>query len=126
MPLLKLTDVPEHILDKPAGVKPGTQWQSEYNVAAWIRFDQNSTHQSKLYLVWLDELGEHRHCIDQCSTASASSLLSGIARIKVVGPLRSMSVALSTPQTQYHVDELYVQPVSRESSKPPTKRLYEM
>lgn len=126
MPILKLTDVPEHILDKPAGIKPGTQWQSEYNVAAWIRFDQTNSDLSKLYLVWVDEQGEHRHCVDQCSTSSVSSLLSGIARLKIVGALRSMSVALSTPHTTYHVDELYVQPVKKEATKPPKKRMFEM
>lgn len=124
MPLLKLTDVPEHILDKPAGIKTGTAWQSEYNVAAWIRFDQSHGDLCKLYLVWVDEQGEHRHCVDQCSSSSVSSLLSGIAKLKIVGQLRSMSVALATAQTSYHVDELYVQPVKKETQKPPAKRFF--
>jgi hypothetical protein len=126
MPILKLTDVPEHILDKPAGIQTGKLWQSEYNIAAWIRFDHSNSDLSKLYLVWIDDQGEHKYCVDQCSTSSVSSLLSGIARLKIIGTLYSVSVALSTAGSAYHVDELYVQPVKKEVTKRPTKRFFEM
>ncbi len=106
----KLTDVPDHILAQPANIKSGLQWQSDYNIAAWFRFKQMSHDMVKLHLHWSDSTGEHSVCIDQTVINSASLLLSGIARVKVTGPIQKMSVAVETSNLSYTVDELFVQP----------------
>jgi hypothetical protein len=106
----KLTDVPKHLLDVPIGIKRGYKWQSEYNVAAWLRFKQLSQELIKLYIHWKDDNGEQSICVDQTTVNSASLLLSGVARIKVTGPLQSISVALDTNNLSFTVDELFVQP----------------
>jgi hypothetical protein len=106
----KLTDVPTHILDVPAGIKRGFKWQSDYNVAAWFRFKQLSQDGVKLYIHWKDDNGEQSVCVDQTTVNSASLLLSGIARLKITGPLQSISVAMETSNLSFTVDELFVQP----------------
>jgi len=106
----KLTDVPDHILVKPTSVKGGIKWQSDYNVAAWFRFKHLSNDEVRLHLHWLDEGGEQHVCVDQSKVNSASVLLSGIARLKITGEVRSMSIAVETNNFSFTVDELFVQP----------------
>ncbi len=106
----KLTDIPEHILVKPANISSGSKWQSDYNVAAWFRFKQQSNDLIRLHLFWLDDSGEQHLCVDQTKINSSSILLSGIARLKITGPIRSMSVAVESASEDYSVDELFVQP----------------
>jgi hypothetical protein len=106
----KLTDVPAHILDAPKSVKTGMKWQSDYNIAAWFRFKQLSHDMIKLHIHWLDDSGEQHVCVDQTTVNSSSLLLSGIARLKVTGPISSVSVVLETTNLSYVVDELFVQP----------------
>ena len=106
----KLTDVPDHILGQPANTVRGTKWQSDYNIAAWFRFKQLTHDMVKLHIHWTDEAGEHILCVDQTTINSQSLLLSGIARVKVLGAIKSMSVAVETANLSFTVDELFVQP----------------
>ncbi len=106
----KLTDVPDHILGQPANAKNGMKWQSDYNIAAWFRFKQLTHDMVKLHIHWSDESGENMLCVDQTTINSQSLLLSGIARIKVTGQIKSMSIALETANLSFTVDELFVQP----------------
>ena len=109
MPIQKLTDVPEHIWDNPT-VGSSVAWQSDYNIAAWIRYNHRFHGAVRLFLMWQDNSGEHRLCVDQADVSSISVLLSGIAHIKAQGPLQSLSIGIDTPGSEFVVDELFVQP----------------
>jgi hypothetical protein len=111
MPIKKLTDVPDHIWGMPetSGQSSGA-WQSDYNIAAWIRYDERIRGPVRLFLMWQDTRGDHHLCVDQSDISSNSVLLSGIARIKAHGPLKSLSIGLESLMSNYVVDELFVQP----------------
>lgn len=106
----KLTDVPDHILTLPEQLKTSQVWQTEYNVAAWFRFKQLSYDLVRLHIQWQDDAGQQQVCVDQTTINSASLLMSGIARLKVVGFIKQMSVLVETNNLSYTVDELFVQP----------------
>jgi len=106
----KLTDVPAHVMAGPASVRAGAKWQTDYNIAAWFRFKKISQDTFRLYLQWVDETGEQFVCIDQAKIGSASILLSGIARLKVTGQIKAMSIAVESNNFSFTVDELFVQP----------------
>lgn len=113
----KLTDVPDNILVKPEAVKRDNKWQSDYNVAAWFRFESVTLSPIKLHIYWKDDAGDQAMCVDQTHISSASLLLSGIARLKVTGHMKSMSVVVETDDSQFTVDELFVQPARTGSTK---------
>lgn len=106
----KLTEVPENILVKPSDVASGTKWQSDYNVAAWFRFDQVTLQMIRLHLHWKDSAGEHSLCVDQTEIDATSLLLSGIGRLKITGPLENLAIFVESEKHDYQVDELFVQP----------------
>lgn len=106
----KLTDVPDHILERPNTIRNGMKWSCDYNVAAWIRYKQLTQDAVKLVLHWVDERGEQTLCVDQATITSPSLLLSGIARLRVQGALESVSLTLETNNLSFSVDELFVQP----------------
>ncbi len=116
----KLTDVPDHIIVRPSSVKSGAKWQSDYNVAGWFRFKELTHELIKLHIYWVDEAGEQSTCIDQTTITSNSVLLSGIGRLKITGPLKSISVAIESNRQNYIVDELFVQP-SRPNALPSSR-----
>lgn len=111
MPNKKLTDIPDHIVFKPGYIKAGSKWQSDYNVAAWLRFEKLANEVIRLHLHWQDEKGAQSICVDQSKITSTSILLSGIARLKVTGQVKAMSISIETANQKYTVDELFVQPV---------------
>lgn len=113
----KLTDVPDNILVKPEAVKRNNKWQSEYNIAAWFRFESVTLTPIKLHIVWKDDAGDQSMCVDQTVINSASLLLSGIARLKVTGKMKAMSVVVETDDSGYTVDELFVQPTRTNTNK---------
>lgn len=110
MYIKKLTDVPDHILSQPENQKNLKTWRSDYNVAAWFRFQQMSYDLVRLHIQWHDDNGEQKVCVDQTTINSSSLLMSGIARLKVCGPIKTMSVLVETNNLSYTVDELFVQP----------------
>ena len=108
---IKLTDIPEHMLEQSSNGKSQAQWRVDYNIAAWIRFENVSQDPIRLYLHWNDDKGERDVFVDQAHISSASVLLSGIARININGQIKSMSIMVETKNMLYTVDELFVQPV---------------
>jgi hypothetical protein len=110
MHIKKLTDVPDHILNRPDNQKKLKIWRSDYNVAAWFRFQQTSYDIVRLHIQWQDDNGVQKVCVDQTTINSASLLMSGIARLKITGPIKTMSVLVETNNLSYTVDELFVQP----------------
>lgn len=106
----KLTDVPDSILKRPGNIKKNMRWQADYNVAAWFRFDRISQQPIRLHIFWRDDSGQHSLNIDQTNVNASSLLLSGIARLKINGPLQAMSVIVECERHDYRVDELFVQP----------------
>lgn len=117
MPKQKLTDVPQHILGQPRSVKDGTKWQGQYNVAVWLRFEKDVAANVRLMFAWRDEAGEHILPLDQATRASATTLLSGIAQLKISGQIEKASVVLDAPYTTFKVEELFVQPIQLEAPK---------
>lgn len=112
MPTMRLTDIPEHLIDR-SPVKPGVKWRSEYNVAAWLRFDAFRSTSVKLYLVWTDDKGKHRHLVDTSAEESASTLLSGAVSLPIVGAIKAMHVEVESLSANIQVDELFVQPAKK-------------
>ena len=112
MQKFRLTDVPKHIIALPAGVHPEKKWSLDYNIAAWVRFEQPQNENTKLHLHWADQSGEHHMCVDENALLSSSVLLSGIAHLSFVGEVAWMTVILETDQNSFEVDELFVQPVN--------------
>lgn len=110
MHIEKLTDVPEHILIKQSDIKKNKNWESDYNIAAWFRFKQQSFDLVRLHIQWRDDGGLHTSCVDQTTVNSASLLMSGIARVQVTGHLKAMSILVETNNLSFTVDELFVQP----------------
>ncbi len=110
MPIKKLTDVPEHIWTAPAQTGESEHWQSDYNIATWIRCEKQTRGSIRLFLLWRDNHGEHNMCVDRSDISSKSLLLSGIASIKGQGPLKSLSIGIETLNGDFVVDELFVQP----------------
>lgn len=105
-----LTEVPDHIVYRPTEIRTGMKWQSDYNVAAWFRFRAIDSEPLSLFVQWIDELGEHRTFVDRGTITASSLLLSGVARLKITGMLRQVSVYIETMNETYSVDELFVQP----------------
>ncbi|EAR10908.1 hypothetical protein [Reinekea blandensis] len=108
----KLTDVPDSVLKQPSGIKKQMRWQADYNVAAWFRFDRVAQQPIRLQLFWHDDSGQHSMNIDQTNVNASSLLLSGIAKLKVNGPLQAMSIIVECEHHDYRVDELFVQPAA--------------
>lgn len=111
----KLTEVPENILVKPSNIQKNTKWQSDYNVAAWFRFDRITQQPLNLHIQWQDANGEHTLCVDQTVVNASSLLLSGIARLRITGKLSALTVVVECDHHEYQVDELFVQPARHEA-----------
>lgn len=113
----KLADVPEHMLVKPQHVKSGMRWETDYNVAIWLRFKRIGQGSVQVYLHWHDDAGEHSISVDQSSITSDSILLSGIAHLKITGKVKGMSIAAESDSSIFTVDELFVQPARPSSAQ---------
>lgn len=112
MPIMRLTDIPDHLIDR-SPVKPGIKWRTEYNVAAWLRFEAFRSSSVKLYLVWTDDRGKQRHLVDTSAEESISTLLSGAVSLPIVGKIKTMHVEVESLSTNIQVDELFVQPAKK-------------
>lgn len=112
----KLTEVPDHILVRPSRISPNKKWRSDYNVAAWFRFEKITVEPIKLYLCWQDASGSHSACVDHSLIKASSLLLSGVVQLKITGQLKEMAVVAETNNARYLVDELYVQPTAESTS----------
>lgn len=112
----KLTEVPDSILKQPGSIKKNMRWQADYNVAAWFRFDRITQQPIRLHIFWRDDSGQHSLNVDQTNVNAQSLLLSGIARLKINGPLQAMSVIVECEHHDYRVDELFVQPAAAHQS----------
>jgi hypothetical protein len=113
----RLADVPEQMLLKPSHVRAGVKWESDYNVALWLRFKQIGRGTVNIYLHWHDDNGEHAINVDRSAISSDSILLSGIAHLRITGQIRSMGVSVETDNNNFSVDELFVQPARSASVK---------
>jgi hypothetical protein len=122
-----LTQVPEHIISAPNQVAVTQRWQKRFNIACWIRFDAQDDSPVSLVLRFRDAGGVRDLPVDQGRINSKTLLLSGVANLKLTGPLERLDVVLQSDLDHYVVDELFVQPVkekSAERSKPARKAIW--
>lgn len=106
-----LTRVPEHIVDTPHHIVGQQRWQRRYNVAGWIRFEEQDDSPVRLILRFRDASGIRDVAVDQSKINNKTLLLSGVASLKVTGRIERMELLLQCDKRHYTVDELFVQPV---------------
>lgn len=117
-----LTRVPAHIVDTPPHITGQQRWQRRYNVAGWIRFEQQDDSPVKLLLRVCDAAGARDLPIDTAKLNSKTLLLSGVANLKLTGRIERMELLLQTHHDTHTVDELFVQPVKEKTQAPAPKR----
>lgn len=117
-----IAKVPESYIPHPQ-LSARTPWSGSFNVACWIRFQQQRPCKLTLLIKYVDQEGISKHVVvDQCShELGASVLLSGQAVIPAVGRVIDMGVYLDTSENcpPYTVDELFVQSTEKTAAKAP-------
>ncbi len=115
-----IAKVPDSIIAQPP-LSARTQWVGHYNVACWLRLQQQRPCKVALVIRYVDQEGISKHVtVDQCSTElAATMLLSSQAEIPAVGRIIDMGVYLETSDNcpPYAVDELYVQCTDKAAEK---------
>lgn len=117
-----IAKVPESYILHPQ-ISTRTAWSSSFNVACWIRFQQQRPCKIALIIKYVDQEGITKQVtVDQCShELGASMLLSGMATIPAIGRVIDMGVYLDISENcpAYAVDELYVQSTDKAAVKTP-------
>lgn len=105
-----IADVPASVWEegRPARLP---NWESSFNVAAWVRVS-GATGKVSLVVLHQDDAGEHRTLVDGASVNSdGSSLLSSQIRLRFTGKVKAVKVLLQleNPAMRHQVEELYMQ-----------------
>lgn len=105
-----IADVPAKVWEegRPARLP---NWESSFNLAAWVRIT-GATGKISLLVLHHDDAGEHRTLVDGANVSvDGSSLLSSQIRIRFVGKVKSVKVLLQleNPAMRHQVEELYMQ-----------------
>lgn len=110
-----LTRVPDHIIDTPHHITGQQRWQRRYNVAGWIRFEDQDDSQVRLILRFKDASGVRDQPIDQAKINNKTLLLSGVANLKLTGHIERMELLMQSDSSNFTIDELFVQPVKEKN-----------
>ena len=117
-----IAKVPESFLPHPQ-LSARTQWNSSYNIACWVRLQQQRPCRFSLLIKYVDQEGISKQVVvDQCSTElGATLLLSGVTAIPAVGRIIDMGVYLEASDNcpPYVIDELFVQSNDKAATKVP-------
>jgi hypothetical protein len=87
------------------------RWQSEFNIASWIRVTALGGH-LELVVHHRDDAGEHETSVDSVRVSGQeSALLSGMVNLRFQGRVEEVSVLLryDNEDLRYEVDELFMQ-----------------
>lgn len=111
-----LTRVPEHVIDTPQHIGNQQRWQRRYNVAGWVRFEDQDHSAVTLILRYKDASGVRDLNIDRGHISSKTLLLSGVANLKLTGRIEQMELLVQCDSSRFTVDELFVQPVKEKNA----------
>lgn len=116
-----IAKVPETLIIQPPQMTSRTAWSSSYNVACWVRLQQQRPCRMALLLKFVDQEGITKQLkVDQCSTElSVTMLLSGQIPIPATGRIIDMGVYLESSDgcPPHVIDELFVQCIDKASSR---------
>jgi hypothetical protein len=117
-----IAKVPDAFIPHP-NLSARTAWTTGFNVACWVRLQQQRPCRFNLVLRYVDQEGHTKQVIvDQCSTElGATLLLSSLVNIPAVGRIIDMGVYLETSDNAppYVIDELFVQSTDKAAAKAP-------
>lgn len=117
-----IAKVPESFIPHPQ-LSARTQWHSTYNVACWVRLQQQRPCKISLLIRYVDQEGTSKQVVvDHCTTELGTTmLLSGLTAIPAVGRIIDMGVYLETSDNcpAYVIDELFVQSTDKAAAKAP-------
>ena len=89
-----------------------TTWESQYDVATWLKSPSSPKKTVELLMIFADDLGKHRIKIDRALTNQAGEImLSGVVGVKAQGPISSMEIYVRgpIPSNHYIVEDVFVQ-----------------
>jgi len=106
----RIARVPQRIWSegRPANAR---NWESEFNMASWIRLTGAGGHM-ELLIRYRDDGGEHVTRVDSVEAGGQeSALLSGVVRLRFQGRVEGVDIylKLAGETMRYEVDELFMQ-----------------
>ena len=115
-----IAKVPDALIAQPQ-VSARSSWMGRYNVACWVRLQQQRPCKIALLLKYVDQEGTSKTItVDHCATElGATMLLSGMVQLPAIGKIIDMGLYLESTDNcpPYVIDELFIQGADQSFSK---------